>query len=98
LSQNKKIWKKGRSKKNTRHFVTKQKRQKIKNKKINLCWIPAISTKNRGFRPIQNTSAKKILFCCGRFSMDFSKWKKLENCRVFPGLLGVRLPQNYNSK
>jgi hypothetical protein len=50
--------------------------------------------KNRRFRPIQNTSVKKILFSDGRFSIDFSKRKKQENCRVFPGLLGVRLPQS----
>jgi hypothetical protein len=50
--------------------------------------IPCNFYKIRVFKPITNISAKKILFRHGRFSMDFSKRKKLENCRVFPGLLG----------
>jgi hypothetical protein len=38
----------------------------------NIIWKnPCNFYKNRRFRPIQNTSVKKILFSDGRFSMDF---------------------------
>jgi hypothetical protein len=78
-------------------FSFPQKTTNTKNTKKIFWKDPCNFYKNRIFRPIQNTSVKKILFGHGRFSIDFSKRKKQENCRVFPGLLGGPDFQNLNS-